>query len=363
MLHATMSDLERFEPTVQPPLIPERDIHLKLLGTFELKIGTVRCDLAEMPKRMLALLGIRARPLSRTVIATMLWPEAPLVHSQGSLRSLIGRLDPRIKRGLHISGVELSLSDAVGTDLEEARALAHRLLDRPLSLASADLGSDAVSQLTAELLPDWHDEWLVTDSEQWHECRVRALEGIANELMLRGDFSSAVGAALSAIAAEPLRETSHLALIQTHLAEGNQAAAFAAFERYRVALQRELHIAPTVMMRDLASPLRRSPKDGASVSKQARLAVAGEETSALEVVASGISMEPSIRHGDKLMMSEDVALAAGRIVVAIHEGAWIVKRLAKRDNVFVLRSDNANEEVPLADVEIQGIVVELRRTV
>jgi SOS-response transcriptional repressor LexA len=100
-----------------------------------------------------------------------------------------------------------------------------------------------------------------------------------------------------------------------------------------------------------------------SVIQLAQTAVAGEETRAFEVVATGISMEPSIRHGDRLLVSHDIELAAGRIVVAIHNGAWIVKRLAIRDVDLVLRSDNANEEVEVANVQIQGIVVELNRTV
>lgn len=50
-------------------------------------------------------------------------------------------------------------------------------------------------------------------------------------------------------------------------------------------------------------------------------------------------------------------------MVAVHAGAWIVKRLTERDGRFVLRSDNADEEVELSDVEMQGIVVELRRAI
>lgn len=54
--------------------------------------------------------------------------------------------------------------------------------------------------------------------------------------------------------------------------------------------------------------------------------------------------------------------AAGRIVIAVHNGTWIVKRLAIRDGALVLRSDNVEEGVVIADVELRGVVVELRRT-
>ena len=104
-------------------------------------------------------------------------------------------------------------------------------------------------------------------------------------------------------------------------------------------------------------------QSGPSVMRLARTALAGEATEAFEVVASGISMEPSIRHGDRLLVSHDVELAAGRIVVATHNDAWIVKRLAMRGGELVLRSDNADEEVKLAAVEVQGVVVSLTRTI
>ena len=104
-------------------------------------------------------------------------------------------------------------------------------------------------------------------------------------------------------------------------------------------------------------------ESGSSAMRLARTAVAGEETRGFEVVASGISMEPSIRHGDRLLVSRDVTLEAGRVVVAIHAGAWIVKRLAMRAGELILRSDNADEELDLAAVQIQGVVVELNRTI
>jgi SOS-response transcriptional repressor LexA len=104
------------------------------------------------------------------------------------------------------------------------------------------------------------------------------------------------------------------------------------------------------------------PPGMSTVILQARTAVAGEDAHEFEVVASGVSMEPSIRHGDRLLVSHDIELAAGRVVVAIHNGAWIVKRLAKRNEEIVLRSDNADEEVGISEVQIQGVVVELNRT-
>ncbi len=123
-----------------------------------------------------------------------------------------------------------------------------------------------------------------------------------------------------------------------------------------------MHAAPSErLVALLVGPLS-GFQDRSSVLRQAQTAVAGEDTTEFEVAALGISMEPSIRHGDKLLVSQDIQLEAGRVVVAVHNSAWIVKRLAMREGQLVLRSDNVDEEVPLSEVEIKGVVVELRRT-
>ena len=98
------------------------------------------------------------------------------------------------------------------------------------------------------------------------------------------------------------------------------------------------------------------------VLRRAVTAMAGENPETFEVVASGISMEPTIRHGDTLFVSKEIELVAGRVVVAIHGELWIVKRLTMRDGKLVLRSDNVDEEVPLEDVTVQGVVVQIQRT-
>lgn len=112
------------------------------------------------------------------------------------------------------------------------------------------------------------------------------------------------------------------------------------------------------------SPTPSVSSDASSILRRARTALAGEDHEAfMEVVASGISMEPAIRHGDTLFVSKDVELAAGRVVVAIHGDVWIVKRLVSREGKLLLRSDNVDEEVPLEDVKIQGVVVQLQRVI
>ena len=104
---------------------------------------------------------------------------------------------------------------------------------------------------------DWYDEWAVVEAEDWRQLRLHALDALTERLIALGHYADATSAALAAVKAEPLRETAHAALIRVHLAEGNQAEALAAFERFRELLQAELGLEPSPMLQALVKHLRK----------------------------------------------------------------------------------------------------------
>jgi DNA-binding SARP family transcriptional activator len=109
----------------------------------------------------------------------------------------------------------------------------------------------AVAPLTLELLPDWYDDWAVAATESWRQLRMHALEALASYLTSAERYSEAIEAALAAVAADPLRESSRAALIRVHLAEGNRSEAYREFDRYRQLLSSELEFEPTVALHRL----------------------------------------------------------------------------------------------------------------
>jgi DNA-binding SARP family transcriptional activator len=62
---------------------------------------------------------------------------------------------------------------------------------------------------------------------------------------------------VTAVAAEPLRESAHRELIRAYLAEGNPGEALRQYELYRRLLAEELHLTPSAAMEALIRPLRR----------------------------------------------------------------------------------------------------------
>jgi DNA-binding SARP family transcriptional activator len=354
--------LERSVVFARPATTSANAFRLSVLGAFGLQDGdAIPLALPFGAQRLFALLAIRNRSVGRDAVAGTLWPDTSDQHAKASVRSLLTRLDAVSREALQVTALDLSLSTAVEVDLHAAQALAHRLLIIDLDATSSDLSHATIEALSSDLLPDWYEEWLVPEAAQWHELRLHALEALADKLASAERYADAIEALGVVLAADPVRETSYVALIQAHLAEGNRNAARLAFEQYSRALHAELGVTPSPQLSALlgAGDNRRE----SSVIRQVQTAAAGEGTTAFEVVATGISMEPSIRHGDKLLVSLDIAPQAGRVVVATHRDVWIVKRLVLRDGALVLRSDNVDEEVALADVEIKGVVVEIRRTI
>ncbi len=119
-----------------------------------------------------------------------------------------------------------------------------------------DLTLEAISTLAQELLPDWFDEWVVSEAEDWRQLRVNALETMSVQLIAEDHLGEAIAAARAAIRVDPLRESGYAALINVHLAQGNQSEALKVFERYSELLSTALDLEPTQRLRDLIEPIR-----------------------------------------------------------------------------------------------------------
>jgi SARP family transcriptional regulator, regulator of embCAB operon len=139
----------------------------------------------------------------------------------------------------------------VTVDIRSSQGLARSLLEPEVASAVSTLGAGAISVLSRDLLPDWYDDWVVPEAEEWRQLRLHALESLSDLLTIEGRYAHAMSAALAALRVEPLRESANAAVIRVHLAEGNQANAVREFRCYRALLQRELGVEPTPSLFEL----------------------------------------------------------------------------------------------------------------
>src|SRR3546814_11274538 len=79
-----------------------------------------------------------------------------------------------------------------------------RISDWSSDVCSSDL---AVRVLSCDFLPDWYEEWVLVESEEWRQLRLHALGMLARDLVNARRFGAAVSAALAAVRGDPLRES------------------------------------------------------------------------------------------------------------------------------------------------------------
>jgi DNA-binding SARP family transcriptional activator len=218
---------------------------LSMLGGFQLWAGELPITLPSGSQRLLAGLALQGRPSKRTQVAGMLWPEATEDRASARLRSSLARLLGTNRGLLDVSPSDLELAQDIRVDLDDSRALAHRLLGDAGSLRHEDTAATVVDVLSAELLPGWYDDWVLFQAEGWRQLGLHALEALTDRLVTECRYGEAAIAALAATNVDPLRESARAALIRVQLADHKRSEALREFDRSRRLMRSEFDLDPT----------------------------------------------------------------------------------------------------------------------
>lgn len=244
-------------------------VQLRLLGGFELRRNGTTVDLQPRAQQVLAFLALCIRPVPRSLVASTLWMDTSEHRAQASLRSVLWRLRRVGCLVVEREYGQLQLAPGTDVDVQRAKGQARRLLsaEHPISP-----GDDRVAPLRGELLPGWWDEWVLFERERLRQLQLHALERLSERLLATGRVADALDAALSAVAAEPLRESAQRLVISYHLSEGNQSEAFRQYAMYCRVLKEELGVAPSPKMARLLAHVA----DGDEASGAAKRLVASK---------------------------------------------------------------------------------------
>ena len=226
-----------------------RAIRLSLLRGFGLQVNDQPLHVIPSAQRLLAFLGLREGPVSRAHVAGILWPDTPTHRANANLRSSIWRAHRAGRYLIVVSPQQIALGTHVTVDVRTATMRAHSLLDTGTHSDEATLSAHTRLDLSADLLPDWYDEWVLLERERFRQLRLHALEAMCERLTAEGRYGEAVDAGLAAVRAEPLRESAHRVVMYAHLAEGNQSEAMRHYEQYRYLLLEELAVEPSPALR------------------------------------------------------------------------------------------------------------------
>jgi DNA-binding SARP family transcriptional activator len=221
-------------------LRPADQVSLQVLGRFELHVDGRRHEVPWQAQRVLGYLAVGGVAQPRATLAGALWEDVSQRRAQANLRNAVWRVR-QLSDGVLAGGRDvIALDGRVALDLRDAQRRAQALLrdDAATDVASVDLLDD-------DLLPTWDEPWLLIERERQRQLRMHALERLSASLLRAERYPQAIAAALAAVRAEPLRESSQRALIGAHLAEGNISEAMRQLDAYRALLRAELGIAPS----------------------------------------------------------------------------------------------------------------------
>jgi len=226
---------------------------LTLLGGFGLRVDRDVVPLTPSTQRLVALLALRESALCRGHIAGLLWGDSTESRASGCLRSLLWKLRVAGLGVVSARGDSLTLSPDVDVDVKQVTNLAR-------AVVAGSFGEETFAllepRLSAELLPGWHDEWVLGERERHRQLSLHALESLCEYLTTTGRYGAAVLAGLTAIDRDPLRESAHRALMKVHLAEGNAGEVIKRYRQYETIAARDLGVEPSAMMRSLLDEIR-----------------------------------------------------------------------------------------------------------
>jgi DNA-binding SARP family transcriptional activator len=213
------------------------EVQVRMLGGFELTVDGRPRDLPPSAERLVAYLALQHHPVLRSQAAGVLWADRDEQRAAACLRSAVWRVNsgpglPVIEAGRS----RLALGADIAVDARDAATAAHNQI-----AGGAPVDVEALRGL---LLPGWYEDWVLAERERLRQLSLEAMEQLAQSLLDAGQVRLAIEAALSVVAAEPLRESAHRVLIDAHVASGNRSEALRQFDRARTILDDELGLPP-----------------------------------------------------------------------------------------------------------------------
>lgn len=226
-------------------------LSVDLLHGFEVRSGDQPVDMPLGSQRVIAFLALRRRPCQRVFVAGNLWATASEQRANASLRSALWRAQRAGCAFVATHGARIMLADDIVVDVREAWSLAERTISS--SPDDCDVDDALILRHAGDLLPDWYDDWVIIERERYRQDRLHALEALCRKLADRQRYGEAIATGAAAVAADPLRESAHRAVISAHLAEGNRCEALRQYRVFEKLARTQLNAEPTDRMRQLVS--------------------------------------------------------------------------------------------------------------
>ena len=225
-------------------------MQVRLLGEVAIGTDTGWVTVAPRARRALAALGLAAGPMPAERLADQVW-EAELPPTwRVALRGAVAQLREAAGDAAFVEtgAAGYQLGAKVERDVEVLRrdvATATDLHEQGRDRSLLDLLRPYVGISGDRLAPGIEAGWLATGRADVDELGLRVAELVTSAASRQGRHADAVAVARQAVAAHPLEERSHRALLGALAAAADRSAAVVAFDHCRTVLADELGVDPS----------------------------------------------------------------------------------------------------------------------
>jgi DNA-binding SARP family transcriptional activator len=227
-------------------------LEVRLLGGVEIILDgqRIRTFHSLRLQRFLALIVLRRDPQHRSRLAFELWPDSDEPQARTNLRKLLHDFRhslPDIGEFVEIDN-EIVCWIAAGPSVVDVLRFQDAMAAGDFELAARLYSGD--------LLPACYDDWVLDGRAKLRAQAYGALVRLTEEAAGRGDHKIALSYTQRIIDLEPTDEAAVRIQMEAHLALGDRAAALRAYHRYAEALERDLAVAPSEVIKATYQQLR-----------------------------------------------------------------------------------------------------------
>ncbi len=251
-------------------------MRIQLLGAIRLKIGDQQSiEFRGNRSRSLftKLLLCSNQPVSRSVLASLLWPDSSDSQARTNLRRELHKLrqtHSEINASLVVSreSLQWQMSSDSECDVELFLSQCNTFdcgKSRQIQLLS---GGRALDVYRGELAHGLNDEWIHIERLHLKEKWLGLLEKYIPLLISEKRVEEAISLLEVFVTHCPYKESAYLQLMQAHLLAGNSALAQHAYNRCSIILRKDLDVSPSSELQELHQRLSKKIRVKAPTDNQ-----------------------------------------------------------------------------------------------
>jgi len=187
----------------------------------------------------------------RARVASVFWPDVLDESARSSLRTTLATL--RRELGPAAADVVTATRDRVGIEPGPEVSIDLRAFEDLVSRGELE---EAARLCHGDLLADLDDDWVYEARESHRRQMLDVLGRLAEEAESSGDLDAALDRTREQVALDPLSEEAQGDLIRRLATAGDRSGALAAYKAYGARLRRDLGIAPSGGIREMAEGVR-----------------------------------------------------------------------------------------------------------